>query len=77
MTTECDVETYKSELIQSTRCAFYRTKLVLGVGANTSMLPFLFMIKRTNVFVFDSCIVWLLHLVIQLHVDLCKCLFTH
>ena len=27
-------------VIQSARCAFYRTKLVLGVCANTSMLPF-------------------------------------
>ena len=35
----------------STRCAFYRTKLELGVCANTSMLPFLFMMKCTNVFV--------------------------
>ena len=36
----------ESEPIQNTRYAFHRTKLVLGVRANTAMLPFLFMTKR-------------------------------
>jgi hypothetical protein len=48
---------------------------VLGVCANTAMLPFLFV-----TLVFNNCLlVWLLQLVIQLRVDLhvCKYLFAH
>ena len=47
------MEIYKSELIQSTHCAFYRSKLVLGVCANTSMLPFFVydQMYKINVFI--------------------------